>query len=80
MTGFSSLQPWSVLTEQVLCSTLTVKQTTDKDEEVTLTGVNLQSLGKIRVEFFRGTEGLEIPPSACVIAPNVGVAAEKSKK
>jgi hypothetical protein len=56
------------------------QQTTDKDNEVTLAGAALQPLGKIRVEFFRGTEGSETTPAPRLIAPDVGIAAEKSKK
>jgi hypothetical protein len=57
-----------------------VQQTTDKDDEVTLSGAALQSLGKIRVEFFRGTQGQRTAATTILVAPDVGIAAEKSKK
>lgn len=57
-----------------------MKQTTEEDDKVTLTGAALQPLGKIRVEFYRGNEGSETIANPRIIAPEVGNAAEKSKK
>lgn len=80
MTGFSSSQLWSV-SQHTIDSPLTRQKTTDKDDEVTLNGELLHSLGKIRVDIFRGTKGAYTGGQhACLIAPDVGVAAEKSKK
>ena len=80
MTGFSSSQLWSV-SRHAIDSRLTRQKTTDKDDEVTLNGDSLRSLGKIRVDIFRGTKGAYTGGQhACLIAPDVGVAAEKSKK
>jgi hypothetical protein len=57
-----------------------VHQTTDKDDEVTLAGAALQSLGKIRVEFLRVTQGQHPAAHTFLFAPDVGIAAEKGKK
>lgn len=60
---------------------LIVQRTTDRDEEVTLSGARLQSLGKIRVNFVRATMGgISNIAANCVVEPDVGVAAEKAKK
>ena len=46
-----------------------------------MSGTQLLSLGKIRVDFLRGTLGdVTNLPSDCTMDPDVGVASEKGKK
>jgi hypothetical protein len=57
------------------------KETTDKDDRVTLSGAELSSLGTIRVDFFRGTRGQEISDHEYILVnADLGVASEKGKK
>jgi hypothetical protein len=58
------------------------QKTTDNDDEVSLGAVQLQCLGKIRVDFLRANLGdvVNSTTSDCLVSPDVGVAAEKGKK
>ena len=58
------------------------QRTTDRHEEVTLSGSQLQCLGTIRVDFCRGKVGKDPTSTSvrCLVIPDVGVASEKGKK
>jgi hypothetical protein len=46
-----------------------------------MSGAQLHSLGKIRVDFLRGTPGeVRDVPVNCTVDPDVGVASERGKK
>jgi hypothetical protein len=62
---------------------LTLKRTTDDDDEVTLRDGDLLNLGKIRIDLLRGKSGdcKQLTGASRVMpTPDLGVASEKGKK